>query len=59
MRNEMLISNTEVATGTSMRASMQRCLASLSSTGKWFDAAAKYEHAAINHTPLGGPGGSS
>jgi hypothetical protein len=60
MRNEILISNTEVAlTGTSMRAAMQRCLASISSTGTWFDAAKKYEHAAINPTPLGGPGGTS
>ena len=59
MRTEMLISTEVVATATSMRASQRRCLASLSSTGKWFDAATKYEHAAINPTPLGGPGGTS
>lgn len=59
MRNEILVSNEVVLTATSMRASMQRCLASISSTGKWFDAATKYEHAVINPTPLGGPGGTS
>ncbi|HOT79085.1 MAG TPA: hypothetical protein PKY13_03815 [Microthrixaceae bacterium] len=58
MRNEILISNEVVLTATSLRASMQRCLASIS-TGKWFDAATKYEHAAINPTPHSGPGGSS
>ena len=40
MRNEILISNEVVLTATSLRASMQRCLASIS-TGKWFDAATK------------------
>ena len=59
MRNEMLISTRVARTATSARASMQRCLGSISSNGKWFDAATKYEHAAINPTPLGGPGGTS
>ena len=59
MRNEILISNEVELTAASSRVSMQRCLASISTTGKWFDAATKYEHAAINPTPLGGPGGTS
>lgn len=60
MRSEILISNTE-ATITSLvtRASKQRCLVSISTTGVWFDAATKYEHAAMNPTPPGGPGGTS
>lgn len=58
MRNEIVISNEVVLTTTSRRVSMQGCLASIS-TGTWFDAATKCEHAAINPTPHSGPGGSS
>jgi len=59
MRNEILISNEVVLTAASVRADKQRCLASISSTGTWFDAATKYVHAAMNPTTLGGPGGTS
>lgn len=60
MRHEILISGSEVqAIATSPRASKQRCLTSLSMTAKWFDAATKYEHADVNPTSPGGPGGAS
>lgn len=59
MRNEILISTEVVLTATSSRASMQRCRTSISPATKWFDAATKYEHAGINPTTLGGPGGTS